>query len=90
MLTFVFSVLNFVLLTISLAAASLNFFKSAGTVFNLPTSKSSAFVFKLFKPVGILINLLMSNLSTSAFKAIKSFLAAKSDVSTTAAWFNLF
>ena len=30
----------------------------------------------------------MSNLSISAFKAIKSFLAAKSDESTPAAWLN--
>ena len=56
------------------------FFESTGTVFNLAISKSS--VFKLFKLVGTLTNLLMSYLSTSTFKAIKSFLAAKSDVST--------
>ena len=55
--------------------------KSAGTVFNLSTSKSSVFDFKLFKLVGTLTSLLMSNFSTLAFKAIKYFLAAKSDVS---------
>ena len=59
---------------------------STGTVFNLPTSKSSTFDFKLFQLVGTSKNLLMSSLSTSAFKAIKSFLAAKSDVSTPVAW----
>ena len=32
----------------------------------------------------------MSSLSTSAFKAMKSYLAAKSDVSTPAAWFKSF
>ena len=32
----------------------------------------------------------MSSLSTSTFKAIKSFLAAKSDVSTPVAWSNYF
>ena len=51
---------------------------STGTVFNLPSPKSSIFIFKLFKIVGTLINLLMSSLSNSAFKATKSFLAAKS------------
>ena len=80
--TFAFSELNFVFLTTSLAITSLYFFKSIGLVFNLPISKSSTFLFKLFKLVGTLTNLLMSSLSTSAFKAIKSFLAAKSDVST--------
>ena len=53
--------------------------------FNLQTSKSSTFVFKLFKLVGALASLLMSGLSTSPFKALKSFLAAKSDVSMPAA-----
>ena len=56
----------------------------------LPTSKSSTFVFKLLKLVRILTSLAMSNLSTSAFKAVKSFLAAKSDVSTPVAWSNSF
>ena len=32
----------------------------------------------------------MSTLSTSVFKAIKSILAAKSDVSTPVAWYNYF
>ena len=62
--------LNFVFLKTSLANTSLNFFKSTGTVFNLPTSESSTFAFKLFKLVGTLNNLLMSSLSTAAFKAI--------------------
>ena len=74
--------LNFVFLTTSLSTTPLNFFKSIGTVFNLPTSKLSTFAFKLFKIVGIFISFLMSNLPTSAFKAMKSFLAAKSDLST--------
>ena len=75
-----FSVLNFVFLTASLSMASLNLFKSTGTVFNLQTFKSSTFVFKLFKIAAILGSLLMSNLSTSAYKAIKPFLARESDV----------
>ena len=53
---------------------------STGTVFNLATSKSYTFVFKLFKLVEALINLLMSILSTSAFKAI-NFFSSKSHVS---------
>ena len=55
--TFVFSVLNFVFLTTSLSTTSLNFFKSTGTVFNLPRSKSSTFVFRLFRVVGTLVGL---------------------------------
>ena len=74
--------LNFVVITTSLATTSHNFCKSTGTVFNLPSSKSSTFVFKLFKLVGTLTSLLITYLSNSAFKAIKSFLAAKSDLST--------
>ena len=65
-------------MTSSLSTTSL---KSAGTVFNLSTSKSSIFDFKLFKLVGTSTSLLMSKISTLAFKATKSFLAAKSDVS---------
>ena len=42
--TFVFSVLNVVFLTNSLSTTSLNLFKSTGTAFNLPTSKSFTFV----------------------------------------------
>ena len=38
LLSFVFSVLIFLFLTTSLFATLLNFFKSKGTVFNLPTS----------------------------------------------------
>ena len=68
---FVFSVLNFLFLTTCLFTTSLNCFNSTGTVFILPTSKSSTFVFKVFKLVETLINLLMSSLSTSAFKPIK-------------------
>ena len=41
---------------------------SVETDFNLPTSKSSTFIFKLFKPVGTLTNILMSSLSTLASK----------------------
>ena len=65
--------LNFVFLITSLSTTSLNFFKSTGTVFSLPTSKSSTFAFKLFKLVRTFTSLLMSSLSTSAFKAMKSF-----------------
>ena len=57
--TFIFGMLNFVFLAISLSTTSRNFLKSAGTVFNLPTSKSSTFVFKLLKLVGTLIYLAM-------------------------------
>ena len=71
-------------ITTSLSFTSLNFFKSTGT------PKSSTSVFKLFKLVGTLTNLLMSSLSTSAFEVTKSFLAAKSDVSTPAACSNSF
>ena len=73
--------LNFVFLTTSLSTTSLNFCKFAGTVFNLPTSKSSTFVFKLFKLVGTLNSLSMSSFPTSAFKAMISSLAANLDVS---------
>ena len=81
--------LNFVFLTTSLSTASLNFFKYKGTI-HLPTSKLSAFAFKLSKEVGALTNLLMSSLSTSTFKAVKSFLAAKSDAPAPIACSNFF
>ena len=87
--TFVFSVLNFVFLTRSLSTTSLKVFKATVTVFNLPTSKSFTFVFKLFKLIET-INLLLFSLPTSAFKAMKSFLAAKSDASTPVAWSYFF
>ena len=90
LINFVFSVLNFVILTTSLSTTSFNFFKSIRTVFNSQFSISSTFVFKLFKLVRTLTNLAMPNLSTSAFKAIKSFLAAKSDVPTPVASYNSF
>ena len=83
----VFRVSSFVFLTTSLSTASL---KSIGTVFNLPTSNSSYFVFKLFKLVETFTSLLISSLSTSTFKAIKYFLAAKSEISTPVAWSNSF
>ena len=47
--------LNF--LTTSLLNTSLNCFMYTRKVFNLPTSKSSSFAYKLFKPVGTLTNL---------------------------------
>ena len=56
----IFSVLNFMFLTTSLSTTYLNRFKSTGTVFNLPKSESSTFVFKLFELVRTLTNLLMS------------------------------
>ena len=56
-------------------------------MFNLPTSKSSPFVFKLFKLVGTLTKLAIFNLFTSAFQTIKPFLATKSDVPKPIAWF---
>ena len=45
------------------------------------SEKSSTFVLKLFKLVETLVSLVIFSLSTSALKAIRSFLAAKSDVS---------
>ena len=72
--------LNFVFLITSLFTTPFNLFQSTGTVFNVPTSKSSTFVFKSFKVVGTLTSLLMSNLSTSPFKAIKYFVVDTSDV----------
>ena len=52
LITFILSVLSFVFLTTSLSTTSLTFFKSTGTVFNLPTSKSSTIVFKLLRLIG--------------------------------------
>ena len=73
-----------------LLTTSLNFCNFLGTVFNLPKSKSSTFVFELFKLIGTLASLLTYSLSGSAFKAIRSFLAGKLDVSTIEALFNSF
>ena len=73
--------LKSVFLTTSLSTTSL-VFKSIGTVVNLPTSKSSTFVSELLKLVGTLTSLAIPNLSSSAFKPKKSFLPAKSDIST--------
>ena len=68
-------------MTISLLTASLNFFKSKGRVFNLPTSRSSFFVFILFEPGGTLSNLLISSLSSSTpLLQRKLLLVAKLDV----------
>ena len=78
--TFAFSAMNFLFLTTLLSTTSLNFFEPTGTIFNLPTSKSSTFLFELLKLLGTLVSLLMSILSTLTFKPVKSFLAAKSDV----------
>ena len=82
--------LNFVFLTTSLSTTSLSFFKPTRTVLNLPTSKSSTFVFKIFKLVETLTSSLMSSLLTSALKSVKSFLAAKSDLSMPVARSNSF
>ena len=87
---FVFSVVNFVFLTTFLLTTSLNFFKTTGTVFNVPKSTSSIYVLKLFKLVETLTNLLMPSFSTSAFKATKYILAAILDVSTPVACSNSF
>ena len=77
-------------LTTSLSSTSLNLFKFTGTVFNLTTSKSSTCVYKVFKLVGTFTSPLISSSSTSDFKAIKSFLAAKSELSTPVACSNSF
>ena len=77
--------LNFVFLTTLLSTASLNFYNSIGTVFNIPTSKLSTFVFKVFKLVETLSIFLRPSMSTSTFKTIKSFLEVKADVSTNVA-----
>ena len=50
--SFAYRVLDFAFLTTSFLTTS--FFMSTETVFNLPTSKSSTFVFKLFKLTGTL------------------------------------
>ena len=86
--TFIFSLLNFVLLTTSLFTVSLKFFNSIGIVFNLLTSKSNTFVFKLLKPVQTLTK--MFSLSISAFRTTKSLSAAKLDVSAPVPLFNSF
>ena len=50
----------------------------------------STFAISLLKVVGMLVSLLMSNLSTSAFEAIRSYVAAKSDVTISVAYSNSF
>ena len=92
LLTFELSLLNFEFLTTSLLTTSPNSFKSTGKVFNLSTSKSSTYIFKLSRPVRTLTNLLMSSLSTTPFQAIKllTYLAAKLGVSTSVTSFNYF
>ena len=50
----------------------------------------STLLFKLLKLIGTIFNLSISNLSTSDFKSAKSVFLAKSDVSTTAAFFKNF
>ena len=86
--SFAYRVLDFAFLTTSFLTTS--FFMSTETVFNLPTSKSSTFVFELFKAVGTWVSLLISSLSTSAFEAMKSFSAAKSSVSMPVSCSNFF
>ena len=73
LMIFVFNVLNFIFLTTSSSTTTLNFSRSAGEVYHLPTSKLSSFILKLFKLVVTLTSLLKFSLSTSAFKEIKSF-----------------
>ena len=73
-----------------LSTTSLNFFKTTGTVFKLPTSKPSTFVSKLSKLVGTLTNFLISSLPTSALKATKSCLAAKLNALVPVTSFNHF
>ena len=73
--TSVFSVLKFVFLRTLLSTTLLNFFGTTEVVFSLLTSKVCTFVFKLFKLIFYLLFLK------------QYFLAAKSDVSTTAACF---
>ena len=90
LLTFALSVLNSVLFTICLFTTLFDFFKSIVTVVSLSKSKSFTFTYKFFKLVGTLTNSAMSNFLTSAFKRIRSFLAAKSDVSTSVTWSNYF
>ena len=80
----------FVFLTTSLSTTSFIFYKFTGTVFKLPASKSFTFIFKSFKLVRTLVIFLISSFLSSSFKAIKSFLAAKSDVSMSAACCNSY
>ena len=72
--------------TKSFFTTSIDFFKSKETDFNLPTSKSSTFTFKLLKLGETSTSLLMSNLSISGFNAMTSFLVAKLDVPTPVEW----
>ena len=65
------------------------FFKSIGTV-NLPTSESSAFIFRLYKLVETSVSLLMPSFSTSIFKTIKFFSPSKSDTSMPVSCLNSF
>ena len=94
-----FSLINYLLLSLGSSILYCNnfiiyyitwFFQSTKTAFNLPTAKSSTFVFKVFKLNRTLVSLWMSSLSTLAFEAIKSFLAEKSDASTPVACPNSF
>ena len=71
--TFVFSVLNFVYLTISLSTTSLIFSGLQEQFLIYQHLNHLLLFFKLFKLVGTLTNLSISNWSTSAFKAMKSF-----------------
>ena len=66
--SFVFSLLNFVFLTVSLSSTLLIFLKSTGIDFNLPTSKSFIFGLKLLKLVGTLASLLKSSFLISVSK----------------------
>ena len=74
----------------SLATASLNFFRSAEQFSIYQHLNHLLLFYKCFKLVATTVSLLMSSLSASAFKAIKPFLAAKADVSMPVACCNSF
>ena len=67
--------------------ASFSLIKSTGTGTDFSISNWSTLLFKLLNLFGIFFNLSISNLSTSNFKLSKSVFLAKSNVSTTVAFF---
>ena len=75
-----------VFLTTSLSTTTLNFFKSTGIGFNLPTFTLATLLFKLFEALGTIFNSSISNSSTSDFKLDKSYFLENFDVSRPAAF----
>ena len=82
-LAIVTNVLYTVFLATLLSATLPCLLRSAGTVFNSTTSKSSTLVFKVFKVFGG-----TANLSASVFKLARSDFPDNLDLSTTVAFLN--